>query len=165
VDAAAADVVAAALCLVQLAVRGVQVAAHENKSGHVVGNPVLNVSYPRRYLAFFYGKPTAFVHLRLQQGDAGEGICGRRGARLLLKGIDKLFGPVAVFFCRRFMSKSLDTERHGRHAVRSGEAELLTCWPLGESAASVHLASIGGRTVIEATPISSPTRPQRSSPR
>jgi hypothetical protein len=120
---------------------------------------VLNVRYPRRYLAFFYGKPTAFVHLRMQQGDAGEGICGRRGARLLLNGVDKLFGLVAVFFCRRFMSKSLDAERHGRHAVRSGEAELPTCWPLGESAASVHLASIVGRTVIEATPISSPTRP------
>jgi hypothetical protein len=108
VAAAAADVVAAALCLVQLAVRGVQVAAHENKAGHVVGNPVPNVSYPRRYLAFFYGKPTAFVHLRWQQGDAGEGICGRRGAQLLLKGVEKLFGPVAVFFFRRFMSKSLD---------------------------------------------------------
>jgi hypothetical protein len=64
VAATAADVIAAALCLVQLAVRGVQVAAHENKAGHVVGNLVPNVSYPRRYLAFFYGKPTAFVHLR-----------------------------------------------------------------------------------------------------
>jgi flagellar basal body-associated protein FliL len=33
----------------------------QNKTGHVVGNPVLNDNYPRRYLAFFYCNATAFV--------------------------------------------------------------------------------------------------------
>ncbi|KAF8706519.1 hypothetical protein HU200_030796 [Digitaria exilis] len=33
----------------------------ENKTGHVVGNPVLYDNYPRRYLAFFYCNATAFV--------------------------------------------------------------------------------------------------------
>jgi hypothetical protein len=33
----------------------------ENKTGHVVGNPVLGDNYPRRYLAFFYCNATAFV--------------------------------------------------------------------------------------------------------
>ena len=33
----------------------------ENKTGHVVGNPVLSDNYPRRYLAFFYCNATAFV--------------------------------------------------------------------------------------------------------
>ncbi|RCV36426.1 hypothetical protein SETIT_7G318400v2 [Setaria italica] len=33
----------------------------ENKTGHVVGNPVLNDNYPHRYLAFFYCNATAFV--------------------------------------------------------------------------------------------------------
>ncbi|CAL4940970.1 unnamed protein product [Urochloa decumbens] len=33
----------------------------ENKTGHLVGNPVLNDNYPRRYLAFFYCNGTAFV--------------------------------------------------------------------------------------------------------
>ncbi|GJM98800.1 hypothetical protein PR202_ga15839 [Eleusine coracana subsp. coracana] len=33
----------------------------ENKTGHVVGDPVLNDNYPRRYLAFFYCNATAFV--------------------------------------------------------------------------------------------------------
>jgi len=32
-----------------------------NKTGHVVGNPVLSDNYPRRYLAFFYCNATAFV--------------------------------------------------------------------------------------------------------
>lgn len=33
----------------------------ENKTDHVVGNPVLNDNYHRRYLAFFYCNATAFV--------------------------------------------------------------------------------------------------------
>ncbi|XP_066340871.1 uncharacterized protein [Miscanthus floridulus] len=33
----------------------------QNTTGHVVGNPVLNDNYPRRYLAFFYCNATAFV--------------------------------------------------------------------------------------------------------
>jgi hypothetical protein len=33
----------------------------ENKTGHVVGNPVLNDNYRRRYMAFFYCNATAFV--------------------------------------------------------------------------------------------------------
>lgn len=33
----------------------------ENKTGHVIGDPVLNDNYPRRYLAFFYCNATAFV--------------------------------------------------------------------------------------------------------
>ncbi|GJN33993.1 hypothetical protein PR202_gb22624 [Eleusine coracana subsp. coracana] len=33
----------------------------ENRTGHVVGDPVLNDNYPRRYLAFFYCNATAFV--------------------------------------------------------------------------------------------------------
>lgn len=33
----------------------------ENKTGHVVGNPVLSDNYRRRYLAFFYCNATAFI--------------------------------------------------------------------------------------------------------
>ncbi|AQK57315.1 Embryogenesis transmembrane protein-like [Zea mays] len=33
----------------------------ENSTGHVVGNPVLNDNYRRRYMAFFYCNATAFV--------------------------------------------------------------------------------------------------------
>ncbi|CAN6288591.1 unnamed protein product [Urochloa humidicola] len=33
----------------------------ENMTGHLVGNPVLNDNYPRRYLTFFYCNGTAFV--------------------------------------------------------------------------------------------------------
>lgn len=33
----------------------------ENITGHVVGNPVLNDNYRRRYMAFFYCNATAFV--------------------------------------------------------------------------------------------------------
>ncbi|KAG2654246.1 hypothetical protein PVAP13_1NG488138 [Panicum virgatum] len=35
----------------------------ENKTGHVVGNPVLSDNFPRRYLASFYRNATAFVAL------------------------------------------------------------------------------------------------------
>jgi hypothetical protein len=33
----------------------------QNKTGHLIGNPVLNDNCPRRYLAFFYCNATAFV--------------------------------------------------------------------------------------------------------